>query len=69
MKYTLAHIEAMENYVNNEGLSKRDAIKKAGFSDSSCYYLTLKRLKIKSVLRHTRIKQVPEGVALKFPAV
>ncbi len=49
-KYTIKPIEKVKYYMNVEELTKRQAIKKAGFSDSSIYYTTLKRLRLRENL-------------------
>ena len=41
-KYTEKHLKQVETYLN-EGIPKVEAIKKAGFSDSSLYYIALER--------------------------
>lgn len=41
-KYNCQHIKQVEVYLN-EGLPKVEAIKKAGFSDTSLYYIALDR--------------------------
>lgn len=46
-KHTEKDIMTVYYYVNNKGLTKRQAIKKAGFSDSSVFYNTLRRLDIR----------------------
>ena len=45
-KYTIEDIQTVHKGMNEKGLSKREAIKKAGFSDSSVYYHAVKRLNV-----------------------
>jgi len=42
--YTEEHIDKVRSLIN-EGYTKKAAIKEAGFSDSSLFYIALKRLK------------------------
>ena len=42
--YTKSHVKKVHELMNNEKLTKKDAITKAGFSDSSLYYSALLRL-------------------------
>jgi hypothetical protein len=44
IKYTEDHIDKVQQYIKL-GLTRQDAIKKAGFSDNSLFYLALKRYK------------------------
>tara|TARA_R110000796_G_scaffold250499_1_gene379551 strand:- start:285 stop:476 length:192 start_codon:yes stop_codon:yes gene_type:complete len=44
VKYTEAHINRVKYFVNKERMTQQEAICAAGFSDSSVFYLTLKRL-------------------------
>lgn len=44
IKYTEAYIDNVQKYIMS-GMSRQDAIKKAGFSDNSLFYLALKRYK------------------------
>jgi len=50
-KYTIEDIKKVHHLMNKEALNKRQAIKKAGFSDSSLYYNTLKRLRVKEFIQ------------------
>lgn len=46
-KYTLEDINNVKELINNHRMNKKQAIKAAGFCDSSSYYLLIKRLKLK----------------------
>ena len=50
IKYTIEHIEKTHKYMNEDKMSKKDASIKAGFSDPSLYYTTLKRLNIQEYI-------------------
>lgn len=49
-KYTIDHIKEVQLLVNKKGITKRQAISQVGFSDSSMYYNTLKRLRLEETL-------------------
>lgn len=53
-KYTIEHVRKVKEFINNNNVSKKKAIEMAGFSDSSSYYLTVKRLKLKEQLFHIK---------------
>lgn len=46
-KYTIEHIKQVHNYMNNENLSKKEAIYKAGFTSLKSYYNVIARLNLK----------------------
>ena len=56
VKYTELHVHNVHELMNNENLNKGETIKKAGFTDSSLYYTTMKRLGIKENIGYRRIK-------------
>lgn len=46
-KYDELHLQNVATLINDQGLLKKDAIVEAGFSDTSQYYHTLRRLQKK----------------------
>jgi hypothetical protein len=50
IKYDIDDILEVHRLVNKQGLTKNEAMKEAGFSDSSVYYNVLKRIGMKETL-------------------
>jgi hypothetical protein len=59
IKYTVEHIKKVHFYMNNLGMSKYNAIEKAGFKDASSFYTTLKRSNLTEVMSlKPKVKQL-----------
>ena len=63
-KYTEEYIEKVEFLMNNQGMKKTEAIKKAGFSDTSCFYLALKYYGRREIVSFPRTPKVRKSIFL-----
>ncbi len=53
IKYNIKTIEKVHNLMNEEGLTKKDALKRIGIKHLSTYHSILKRLKLKEKIEIT----------------
>lgn len=67
IKYGIEDIKKVHNLINNENMTKKEAIKKVGFSNSSVYHNALKRLNVKEEISLIEdVQQKTEKQELSF---